>query len=64
MKETINVNGVDYKVVQSDIVNPFERMDAVKEGEAVRYYGYYMYRTASGEARMCYADNPDNNFGV
>ena len=64
MEETIRISGVGYKVVQSDEVNPFERMDSVKSGEAVRYFSNYMYRTASGEARMCDAECPDNNWGV
>lgn len=64
MEGTIRINGVDYKVVQSDIINPFERMDAVKSGEAARYFSNYMYRTASGEARMCDAESPENNWGV
>ena len=64
MEGTIRINGVDYKVVQSDIINPFERMDAVKSGEAVRYFSNYMYRTASVEARMCDAEYPENNWGV
>lgn len=53
-----------YKVVESEIIDPFDRMAAVKPGEAVRYYQWYMYRTASGEARACYADDPSNNWGV
>lgn len=61
---SICIDGVDYKVIESDIINPFDRMAAVKPGEAVRYYDKYMYRTASGEARACYADNPSNNWGV
>lgn len=64
MEETIRISGVDYKVIQSDIINPFDRMDAVKSGEAVRYFSNYMYRTASGEARMCDAEYPENNWGV
>lgn len=64
MEETIRINGVDYKVVQSDIINPFDRMDAVKSGEAARYFSNYMYRTASGEARMCDTEYPENNWGV
>ena len=64
MEETIRISGVDYKVVQSDEANPFERMDSVKSGEAVRYFNNYMYRTVSGEARMCDAECPDNNWGV
>lgn len=64
MEASIRIDGVDYKVVQSDSCDPFGRMDSIKEGEAVRYFGYYMYKTASGEARMCYADDTDNNFGV
>ena len=64
MEETIRISGVDYKVVQSDEANPFERMDSVKSGEAVRYFSNYMYRTASGEAKMCDAECPDNNWGV
>ena len=64
MEGTIRINGVDYKVVQSDIINPFDRMDAVKSGEAARYFSNYMYRTASGEARMRDAESPENNWGV
>jgi hypothetical protein len=64
MEETIRINGVDYKVVQSDIINPCDRMDAVRSGEAVRYFSNYMYRTSSGEARMCDAEYPENNWGV
>jgi hypothetical protein len=64
MEETIRISGADYKVVQSDTINPFDRMGAVKNGEAVRYFGNYMYRTASGESRMCDAEYPENNWGV
>lgn len=64
MKETIQIDGATYKVVTSDIINPYDRMAAVKPGEAVRYYDKYMYRTTSGEARACYADDLSNNWGV
>lgn len=64
MNETIQIDGATYKVVTSDIINPYDRMAAVKPGEAVRYYDKYMYRTESGEARACYADDPSNNWGV
>ena len=63
MKE-IQIDGVTYKVVVSEIIDPFDRMAAVKPGEAVRYYDKYMYRTASGEARACYADETSNNWGA
>lgn len=63
MKE-IQIDGVTYKVVESEIIDPFDRMAAVKPGEAVRYYQWYMYCTASGEARACYADDTSNNWGV
>jgi hypothetical protein len=63
MKE-IQIDGVTYKVVESEIINPFDRMAAVKPCEAVRYFDMYMYRTKEGESRMCYADNPSNNWGV
>ena len=62
--EEIQIDGVTYKVVESEIIDPFDRMAAVKPGEAVRYYDKYMYRTASGEARACYADETSNNWGV
>ena len=60
----LQINGETYKIVESDIINPFERMASVKPGEAVRYYDKYMYRTTCGEARVCYADDPSNNWGV
>lgn len=60
----LKINGETYKIVESDIINPFDRMESVKPGEAVRYYDKYMYRTASGEARACYADDPSNNWGI
>ena len=60
----LQINGATYKIVESDIINPYDRISAVKPGEAVRYYDKYIYRTASGEARACYADNPSNNWGV
>lgn len=63
MKE-IQINGETYKIVEPETIDPFERMAAVKPGEAVRYYDKYMYRTTSGESRACYADDPSNNWGV
>ena len=63
MKEIL-IDGVTYRVVESEIIDPFDRMAAVKPSEAVRYYDKYMYRTASGEARACYADDTSNNWGV
>ena len=64
MEEKIRIDGVDYKVIQSDESDPFERMSLVKSGQAIRYYDKYIYRTESGEARACYADNPSNNWGI
>ena len=60
----LQINGETYKIVESDITDPFDRMAAVKPGEAVRFYDVYMYRTASGKARACYADNPSDNWGA
>lgn len=60
----VHINHVDYQVIESEEPDPFERMALVKAGQAIRYYDKYMYRTASGEARVCYADNPSNNWGV
>lgn len=62
--EEIQIDGVIYRVVESEIIDPFDRMAAVKPGEAVRYYDKYMYRTASGQARSCYADDTSNNWRV
>lgn len=61
---SICIDGVDYKVIESDIIDPFDRMAALKPGEAVRFYDMYMYCTASGKARACHADNPSNNWGA
>jgi hypothetical protein len=60
----IRIDGVDYKIVNSDIIEPFERMVAVKCGEAVRYYDKYLYRTIDGQIRACYANDTSNNFSV
>ena len=64
MEKIIRIDSVDYKVIQSDESDPFERMSLVKPGQAIRYYDKYMYCTESGEARACYADNPSNNWGI
>ena len=64
MKETICIDGFEYKVVESEIIDPFDRMNAVRPGEAVRYYHEYMYRTMDGEARMCQANCTANNYAV
>ena len=64
LEKTIYVDGIEYKVVESDIIDPLDRMAAVKPGEAVRYYHEYMYRTPAGEARMCDADYTSNNYAV
>lgn len=61
LEKTIYIDGIEYKIVQSEIINPFDRMAAVKPGEAVRYYHEYMYRTPAGEARMCDAGCTSNN---
>ena len=60
----VRINHIDYQVIESEEFDPFERMALVKPGQAIRYYDKYMYRTESGEARACYADNPSNNWGV
>ena len=60
----VRIDHIDYQVIESEEFDPFERMGLVKPGQAVRYYDKYMYRTESGEARACYADNPSNNWGV
>ena len=64
LEKTICIDGIEYKIVQSEIINPFDRMAAVKPGEAVRYYHEYMYRTPAGEARMCDAGCTSNSCGV
>lgn len=58
----VRIGHIDYHVIESEEFDPFERMALVKPGQAVRYYDKYMYRTESGEARACYADNPSNNW--
>lgn len=60
----VRIGHIDYHVIESEEFDPFERMALVKPGQAVRYYDKYMYRTESGEARACYADNPSNNWSV
>lgn len=60
----VRINHIDYQVIESEEFDSFERMALVKPGQAIRYYDKYMYRTESGEARACYADNPSNNWGV
>lgn len=60
----VRINHVDYQVIESEEFDTFERMALVKPGQAIRYYDKYMYRTESGEARACYADNPSNNWGI
>ena len=60
----VQIDGMDCKIIHNDIIDPFERMKFVKPGEAVRYYIHYMYRTFSGEARACYADDTANNWSV
>lgn len=62
--ELVRINHIDYQVIESEEFDPFERMALVKPGQAIRYYDKYMYRTESGEARACYADNPSNNWGI
>lgn len=64
MEEKIEINGKKYNVIQSEITNPFERMASLQPMEAVRYFGYYMYRTEDYRPRMCYADDPENNFSI
>lgn len=63
-KEKVNIDGTDYQIIASDELDPFERMALVKPGQAIRYYDRYMYRKESGVARVCYADNPSNNWEV
>lgn len=60
----VRIDHIDYQVIESEEFDPFERMVLVKPGQAIRYYDKFMYRTESGEARACYADNPSNNWGI
>jgi hypothetical protein len=62
--KSIMIDGVNYKIVISDIIDPLDRITSVKCGEAVRYFGRYIYRTHQGEARACYEDDTSNNFSI
>lgn len=61
---TINIDGVDYKILYSDFISPFDIMSYLHCGEAARYFDKYMYRTKDGQARVCYADDTSNNWDV
>lgn len=60
----MKIDGIEYELVTMELDDPFDRCDALKKGQAVRYFDKYIYKTYDGKAKACYADDTNNNWNI
>ena len=60
----ILIDGVEYALVISDVVDIWGVLDILKPMQAHRYYDRYVYKTLGKETRACYTDDVANNLAI